>query len=302
MAQDESVTKTADSAVEEEPVKTSGESETETTETTEGEASTETTTEDPEPSADALKARIKDLEDENQTLKDGKDDEEDAPEKETPKADAAKDPAITAFVKTMLPALKKQFSEAEGPEGQFDASINAADQLITSVFHDRQDPVNRGLAQQVIEVSNSQELHELLLTPSGTVDVKLLKLIPQIKAHLKKMAWGERAKPGTVQDIYHKLIGRTVAAGKTEAEKTVAKPTVPVSAAVKDAAAGSGTGGIKRPTSRVTLTAEQEKERQDIEEEGGHPYPPEKYLASLKALQDTAKQNGMKVPRTLRDI
>ena len=273
----------------------------ETPDTTE----TETPEKEPVESADDLKAKIEALQKENADLKAEKDKDDEDDEEEpatTPALVAVKDPALSAFVKS-LPSIRKAFGKAETADDQVDVMISATDSYMKAVMADRQDPVNRGLAQSVIEVANGQELFELLITSEGTVDTKLAKLVPQIKASLKKMQWADRSKPGVVTDIYHKLIGKTVLkTPEGQPAKKPAGPALQATPAVKDAAAGSGTGGIKRAASKVSLTAEQEEERLAIEEEGGHPYPPEKYLASLKALQDQAKQNGRKIPATLRRL
>ena len=260
------------------------------------------TPEEPEAeTAEQLKARIKALEDENKTLKD-KDEPEDEPAGK-PTAAPAKDPALTNYVKRTIPDLKKAFANATTSDEQVDVLVNATDQFVAAVLSDRQDPLNRGLAQSIIEVANGQELMELLITPKGEVDAKLASLAGQIKKSLAKMSWADRSKPGVVTSLYHQLIGKsTVAAPAGAPVKKPAGPALQGTPALKDAAAGSATGGIKRPVSKVSLTAEQEEERLSIENEGGHPYPPEKYLASLKALQDAANQNGRKIPATLRRL
>lgn len=255
-----------------------------------------------EPSADDLKAKIAALEQENADLKATDDEVEEEPAVKPAAPVAAKDPALTYFVTTTVQEVKKAFGKAETADEQVEVMVNATDKFVSAVFSDRQDPLNRGLAQSIIEVSNGQELMELLITPEGTVDTKLAKLVPQIKKALSKIPWAERSKPGIVTGIYHQLIGKTAVKATDAPAKKPAGPAMQASPAVKDAAAGSGTGGIRRPASKTTLTAEQEEERLSIETEGGHPYPPEKYLSSLKALQDAAKVNGRKVPATLRRL
>ena len=134
------------------------------------------------------------------------------------------DKPLVSFVNTTIKEVKKAFAKAETADDQVDVLIGATDKFLASWAADRQDPVNKGLAQSVIEVSNGHELFELLITPEGTVDTKLAKLVPQIKKALSKMAWVDRAKPGVVTGLYHQLIGKV--AVKAPSDAPAKKPVV----------------------------------------------------------------------------
>ena len=266
-----------------------------------------------EQSADDLKAEIEALKAENAKLKETEQTE--GEDKAKPGVTAQDKPkAMDFFVKRFIPDAKKAFTEAakqaitvsedgtvtvnqKALDAQFDTMVTTTDRFMSSVFYDKQDPINRGLGQSVIDLSNDLELAGMRISADGTVNKKLLGLEATIRKELAKMAWDKRAEPGVVKGIYHRLIGSTQEAAVSA--KPVAKKPV-ATQSVKDAAAGAGGGTGRRPAVTVTLTAEQEAERKEMEEEAGHPVTAQAYKAKLDARNLIRKQKGQPPIKTLK--
>lgn len=264
-----------------------------------------------EPSAEELKQQLVEKDAEIAQLK--AEQEEEPEPSPTDGQPTAPQPALPVFVNRVVPQAKKDFiahaksaisvkddgtlvvDEAKLGE-QFETLLGMTDSFMTSVFHDKQDPLNREFGRSVIEASNKIELVELYFTPDGKVNAKALQLTPKILSELKKVPWATRANPGQVRKIYQRLAGAS--APVTPAP---VKPAAPVATKViKDAAAGAGGGTGRRPVTTVTLTAEQESERVDMENEAGVPVTPQQYKAKLDARNDIRKQKGMATLKTLK--
>ena len=268
-----------------------------------------------EPSAADLQARIEALEAENKTLKAGKEEAEPEPPP-TVAGDGMRPPAaLRTFVDVTMPRAKKAFAEAftravtiqsdgtvkidtEQVEQQFDGLLGTSDQFLTSVFRDKQDPINRELGRSVIDVSNELELTQLFIKPNGTINNRAMGLSEAIRKEFRKLSWDKRAEPGVVRGIYHRLIGSASESTPVVTGKTVVKPAS--TQIVRDAAAGAGGGTGRRPISSVTLNADQESERKSIEEESGHPFTTQQYAAKLKARNDLRKERGQAPIKTLK--
>lgn len=258
----------------------------------EGAAEEEAASEEPEPSAEALKAeaRIKALEDEIKGLKDSA-----QPAKTEPPA--AKASHIQAFVQRHAPELKRAFT-AEGAtaEQQFDAIYKLADQLVGSVMADHVEPTQDHLATRVIQLENELEIRDL--RGDKATGGLFSTLEKTVRDELKKLPWKERVSEGAVKKIYHRLIGERggMAPPKTNGHATPAAATE----ALRDVSAGSRTQPAKKVIG-FKLNQEQEADFQAMVEDGAT-ITRERYAARYKARADKAKAEKRPIPKTLRSF
>lgn len=242
------------------------------------------------PSAEELLKQIQDKDAEIERLKG-----ETEKKPESPPAERRIQNLVTDhFIKNVLPEARKVFtSEDATPEKQFNTIIDTVNQMIGAVQTDQIKPQIEGLATALIETLNELEIRDL----RGEVPDFKKAFEKQVRETLSKANWKDRGDMDFVRGIYHRILG---ASSDGKKPNPIAKSAIPAaSGALKDLSAGKGGAPVK--TSTVRLTAAQEAERKEMEnEQGGLPFPPELYMSKLKARQDKLKANNRPVPSLLR--
>lgn len=269
-------------------------------------ASTDTDTTDapaddatpPEPSAEELKTQLAEARAENERLK--------AAPAEPPApaqpAGGIKDLYTQHFLTKTMPEVKKVLlDEKSTPDQRFQATYDMANHLVGAVLKDQIQPGQANLAVALIETQNEVESLKL-----ERADARYKDYATEVEKELGSLKWTERADKGIVQKIFHRLVG-----AKSNGKGTL--PVVPARSAppvkvLKDISAGTGVAPTK--STSTGLTAEQEEDRQQIENESPNPFPAKLYLAKLKARQNTFEVENKgkpdhlkrKIPTTLRGI
>src|SRR3990167_5678914 len=247
---------------------------------------TEPPTETPEeetpddPSAETLKNRVKELEDENATLK--------APpaDKTQPKPGERVSMA-QVFVNQVMPEARSKYIAEKDPSKQFDLVVETANLLVGAALNDHVTPKIQQLAAINTELMNELEIRDL------RADAEFKGVEAQVRDRLKKVDWKTRAGETPVTDIFHLIRG-----AKKDGTKLAEKTPLGVDARkhLKDLAAG---GGASPKPVGIRLTKEQETDFQAILNDGVNLTRAE-YYAKWKSRADQAKAGGRKIPATYR--
>lgn len=259
----------------------------------EPEVTPETPTEPEEPPQKTTDEIIAELKAENEKLKAGKE-----PEPEEKKESPARVPNqnLKSFETTFIPQAKKFYVGQVKEDGtvdhgaQFDAIVRTQENFIMATLADRIAPMVEPLIKSNIEMRNELTIRDMRDNPT------FKSVEARVRTTLSKLPLEQQERSGIITEIFHRIVGERAASGKpiSPVAKPAGKPASVVSQ-LKDISGGGGNGGGSAgAVGKVTLTSEQEKDRQEMEEEGGYAISKEEYHAKLKARQETAKASGRK--------